>query len=158
MLPEGVLSFRLFPVCHPELFDAVLTGELGAVESMEVKRQGVATNWIWGAFKLPGRVYFAPERIWRERGSIDEYFGTLVNAYLEHGGKATASRGGEVYVHVGTVHGYREALQALEWARDGEYEHLTGAAARSECRTRDGVRLRKGAPQVRAEPIAWLKR
>ncbi len=119
-LPERVLSFLLFPVCHPELFDAVLTGEDGSVESIQVKQAGAGTNWIWGAFKLPGDVFFALERIWHQRGRGDEYFGTLVNAYLQQGGRATAVRAGEVYVDVGTVHGYREALQALEWARESD--------------------------------------
>ena len=122
-LPDGILSFLLFPVCHPELFDAVLADDSGAVEAVRVKSAAPGTNWIWGAFKLPGRVYFALQSIWRERGRTDEYFGTLVNAYLGQGGRAAALRTGEVYVDVGTVHGYREALQALEWAREAEHEH-----------------------------------
>jgi tRNA (mo5U34)-methyltransferase len=39
--------------------------------------------------------------------------GTLVNAYLAHGGEAVGVRGGEAYVDVGTLHGYREAIRLL---------------------------------------------
>jgi hypothetical protein len=36
-----------------------------------------------------------------------------VNAYLERGGATRGVRAGEVYVDVGTVHGYREAVRLL---------------------------------------------
>jgi glucose-1-phosphate thymidylyltransferase len=49
-----------------------------------------------------------------------EYFGTLVNAWLEAGGKALGVHAGERYVDVGTVHGYREAIRLLGTA----YEHV----------------------------------
>jgi glucose-1-phosphate thymidylyltransferase len=112
-LPAGTLSFLLFPVSHPELFDAVVADEMGAVQMIQVKQNNAATQWIWGAFRLPGDVYFELYRIWKHREPPDEYFGTLVNSYLEQGGRATAVRAGQTYVDVGTVHGYREAIQAL---------------------------------------------
>ena len=39
----------------------------------------------------------------------DEYFGTLVNAYLAQGGRAIGVKAGSAYVDVGTVDGYRAA-------------------------------------------------
>ena len=42
------------------------------------------------------------------------YVGTLVNAWLARGGEARGVRAGESYVDVGTLHGYREAIQLLE--------------------------------------------
>jgi glucose-1-phosphate thymidylyltransferase len=48
-----------------------------------------------------------------ERDRQDEYVGTLVNAYLAAGGVAHAVRAGRTYVDVGTLHGYREAMNAL---------------------------------------------
>jgi dTDP-glucose pyrophosphorylase len=121
-LPHDSLSFLLFPVSHPELFDAVVADEEGAVRMIQVKQKNAATHWVWGAFRLPGNVFLDLHRIWQRRQPPDEYFGTLVNAYLEQGGRATAVRAGEIYVDVGTVHGYREALQALDRAHR-EYRH-----------------------------------
>lgn len=112
-LGEGVLSFLLFPVDRPEQFDAVVTDEGGNVKEIQVKHPDARSNWIWGAFKMPGRVLHELHELWQERGRRDEYIGTLVNAYLERGGKATAVRRGEAYVDVGTLHGYREAIGLL---------------------------------------------
>lgn len=114
MLPEGILSFLLFPVDHPEFFDAVVTDEKGFVQRIEVKRPGAASNWIWGAIKMPGRIFHALHRLWSRPGRCDEYFGTLVNAWLSEGGTALGVRAGERYVDVGTLHGYRAALHVLE--------------------------------------------
>ena len=109
-LPDNHLSFLLFPVEHPEFFDAVLLGEGNRVKYIEVKRPGEPSRWIWGAFKMPGRVFHELHRLWLQREREDEYFGTLVNAYLETGGEAFGLRAGEAYVDVGTLHGYRAAL------------------------------------------------
>jgi glucose-1-phosphate thymidylyltransferase len=51
--------------------------------------------------------------LWCRRGRADEYVGTLVNAYLEEGGKASGIRAGSAYVDVGTLYGYREAIRLL---------------------------------------------
>ncbi|MGH9557947.1 MAG: sugar phosphate nucleotidyltransferase [Bryobacteraceae bacterium] len=117
-LPSGTLSFLLFPVLQPELFDAVIDDIHGNVEQVQVKQPGASNRWVWGALKLPGRVLIDLHGLWMRRDPPDEYLGTLVNAYIAAGGRATAVRAGEVYVDVGTVHGYREALHALQWARD----------------------------------------
>jgi glucose-1-phosphate thymidylyltransferase len=118
-LRERALSFLLFPGERPEFFDAVLTDEHGAVREIEVKKPGAASRWIWGAFKAPGAVLAELRRLWIERDRQDEYIGTLVNAYLARGGAAQGVRAGRTYVDVGTLHGYREAMNAL--SRD---EHI----------------------------------
>lgn len=112
-LPDGAFSFLLFPVDRPELFDAVVTDGEGRVREIQVKQPGAATHWVWGAFKLPGRTLGELHALWRERGRQDEYIGTLVNAWLARGGEARGVRGGEAYVDVGTLHGYREAIAVL---------------------------------------------
>src|SRR5690606_31974642 len=112
-LPDDTLSFLLFPVERPELFDAVLTGPDGRVTEIQVKQPGAATHWVWGGFKAPGRVLRELNILWLARGRRDEYIGTLVNAWLARGGEARGVPAGQAYVDVGTVHGYREAIQML---------------------------------------------
>ena len=112
-LPADVLSFLLFPVVRPELFDAVVTDGAGRVIEIQVKQQGAASTWIWGAFRLPARALRALHDLWQERRREDVYVGTLVNAYLARGGEARAVRAGESYVDVGTLGGYREAIGLL---------------------------------------------
>ncbi|MHB9027855.1 MAG: sugar phosphate nucleotidyltransferase [Candidatus Latescibacterota bacterium] len=112
-LPEGVLSFLLFPVEHPEYFDAVVTDEGDTVRRILVKQPDAGTAWIWGAFKLPGGVLHELYRLWLDRERKDEYIGTLVNAYIDSGGIAKGIRAGYSYVDIGTVNGYREAIRLL---------------------------------------------
>lgn len=121
-LPQGVLSFLLFPVDRPEAFDAVVTDEAGRVQEIQVKHPDAKSNWIWGAFRMPGHVLHALEALWIERERRDEYIGTLVNAWLQRGGEALGVRAGTAYVDVGTVHGYREALNLLAAQRDKKAE------------------------------------
>lgn len=112
-LPDDALSFLLFPVERPELFDAVVIDGTDRVREIQVKQHGAASNWIWGAFKMPGTVFFALKALWRERHCQDEYIGTLINAYLAEGGTAVGIRAGESYADVGTVEGYRAAMNLL---------------------------------------------
>jgi dTDP-glucose pyrophosphorylase len=112
-LPDGPLSFLCFPVDHPELFDAVVSDPAGWVREIQVKRDGAASRWCWGAFRLSGADLATLHRVWEARDRGDEYFGTLVNAYLAAGGRARAVRAGQAYVDVGTLHGYRAALRLL---------------------------------------------
>ena len=112
-LPSDEFSFLLFPVQQPELFDAVITDDSDRVVEVQVKSNHAASNWVWGAFKLSGAVLERLFRIWSERGSSDAYIGTVVNAYIHRGGRATAARAGQAYVDVGTLHGYREAMRLL---------------------------------------------
>lgn len=117
-LGEG-LSFLLFPVARPELFDAVVADEAGAVREIQVKSERPATAWVWGAFKLTGAILAELHALWRARGEEDAYVGTLVNAWLARGGAARAVRAGEAYVDVGTLHGYHEAHALLRARASG---------------------------------------
>ena len=112
-LPADRLAFLLFPVVQPELFDAVVTDPDGSVREIQVKALQARSRWIWGAWRAPGSVFHALHALWRARDCKDEYFGTLVNAWLAQGGEAVGVRAGEAYVDVGTLHGYREALRLL---------------------------------------------
>ncbi len=112
-LDDGVLSFLLFPVDRPEFFDAVVTDDVGNVLEIQVKTPAARSKWVWGAFKLPARVFSELHQLWIERQRTDEYIGTLVNAYLERGGRAIGVHAGATYVDVGTVNGYREAMRTM---------------------------------------------
>ncbi len=100
-LPDDRLSFLLFPVERPEFFDAVLL-DGDAVTRIEVKSSEPGSNWIWGAFKMPGRVFHELRSLWAEREEADEYLGSLVNAWLARGGRALGIKAGASYVDVGT--------------------------------------------------------
>jgi glucose-1-phosphate thymidylyltransferase len=113
-LPDDKLAFLLFPVERPEFFDAVVTDEDGAVRRIQVKQRGAESQWIWGAIKIPGREFRSLHELWCRPERRDEYFGTLVNAWLARGGTAVGVRAGREYVDVGTLHGYRAALHLLE--------------------------------------------
>ncbi len=111
-LPDADLSFLLFPVEHPEFFDAVvLDGD--EVKEIQVKRADASSNWIWGAFKMSACCFRDLHLLWQQRSCQDEYFGTLVNSYLAAGGHGVGIKAGEAYVDVGTIHGYRTAMALL---------------------------------------------
>jgi glucose-1-phosphate thymidylyltransferase len=111
-LPDDSLSFLLFPVTHPEHFDAVLL-EGEHVREIRVKQSEPGTRWIWGAFKMPVRVFRELHAFWLTREPRDEYIGTLVNAWLAQGGRAVGVKAGETYMDVGTLDGYRTAMRML---------------------------------------------
>jgi glucose-1-phosphate thymidylyltransferase len=113
LLPRGSLSFLLFPVEEPQRFDAVLTSGDGAVTEIQVKAERPGSHWVWGAFRMPSATFRALHALWSEPGRGDEYVGTLVNAYLRRGGRALGVQAGERYYDVGTVDGYRAAIDAL---------------------------------------------
>ncbi|HVG46518.1 MAG TPA: nucleotidyltransferase family protein [Rubellimicrobium sp.] len=112
-LPNDTLSFLLFPVEQPQHFDAVVTDTQGRVLAIDVKSEEVRTHWIWGAFKMPGHIFHELRDFWLSRPEPDEYIGTLVNAWIAQGGEAVAVRAGELYADVGTLEGYRLALELL---------------------------------------------
>jgi dTDP-glucose pyrophosphorylase len=112
-LPDGELSFLLFPVENPELFDAVVLEEGERVREIQVKKHGADSHWVWGAFKMTGAILAGLHAHWCARGCRDEYVGTLVNSWLAAGGVARGIRAGSSYVDVGTVRGYREAIALL---------------------------------------------
>jgi glucose-1-phosphate thymidylyltransferase len=121
-LPEDELAFLLFPVDQPQFFDAVVLDTDDRVREIQVKRPDAASNWIWGAFKMPGRVLHDLCRLWIARERQDEYIGTLVNAYLAAGGVAAGVKAGHSYVDVGTLHGYRAAISLLAEIASGQGE------------------------------------
>jgi dTDP-glucose pyrophosphorylase len=140
-LPDDRLSFLLFPVDRPEVFDAVVTDAAGGVVEVQVKRPAPSTHWVWGAFKLTGAILRELHGLWEARERADEYFGTLVNAWLALGNTAVGVRAGETYVDVGTLGGYREAVRALgergAGAADGPgavVPRLPGGAAQERVR------------------------
>lgn len=118
-LPDDRLSFLLFPVDRPELFDAVVADDRGRVAEIQVKQANAASNWIWGAFKMPGATLQSLYDLWCERGESDEYIGTLVNAWIAHGGEAWGVRAGSSYFDVGTMDGYLEAMRMLSEPEQG---------------------------------------
>jgi len=130
-LPDDRLSFLLFPVQRPDLFDAVVTGENDRVEEIQVKSVQARSQWIWGAFKMPGRVFHELHEFWRSRGEREEYVGTLINAWLSQGGQAVGIRAGTGYVDVGTLHGYREAIHLLDSPAGRGRERRTWAGSGS---------------------------
>lgn len=119
-LPDAPLSFLLFPVDEPQHFDAVIADDLGNVREIQVKHGRPDTGWIWGAIKARGDVLRELHTLWCRRDRVDPYLGTLVNDWLENGGCALAVRAGELYLDVGTVSGYRQALELM-----GSEEELT---------------------------------
>ena len=127
-LPDDRLSFLLFPVEEPQFFDAVVTDERGRVLEIEVKSAQARSNWIWGAFKMPGRIFHELREFWTRRLEPDEYIGTLVNAYLSQGGRAVGVKAGHAYADVGTINGYRAAMTMLaevaSHERDGGNGHM----------------------------------
>jgi glucose-1-phosphate thymidylyltransferase len=111
-LPDSPLSFLLFPVDHPEFFDAVVLHQ-GVVQQIQVKQQDAGSNWIWGAFRMSAQGFRDLHELWETRSPRDEYFGTLVNQYIAMGGSALGIKAGEAYVDVGTINGYRTAMALL---------------------------------------------
>jgi glucose-1-phosphate thymidylyltransferase len=126
-LPDDTLSFLLFPVARPELFDAVVLDAHDRVLEIRVKQPDPGTHWIWGAFKMPARIFHELHRCWLQRGRRDEYIGTLVNAWIDAGGHALGVRAGESYVDVGTLDGYHQAIRLL--AERAEHTEVTQADA-----------------------------
>jgi glucose-1-phosphate thymidylyltransferase len=78
---------------------------------------------------MPGYVFHELYDLWRKPQRGDEYFGTLINAWIALGGRATAVRAGQGYVDVGTLHGYRSAIRLLE---EGEFSTAQPQAAAGE--------------------------
>jgi glucose-1-phosphate thymidylyltransferase len=119
-LGDEALSFLLFPVDAPERFDAVLTDSAGRVREIRVKQDNPGTSWVWGAFKLSGRTLHELHALWEARERRDEFIGTLVNAWLLQGGSAVGVPAGQVYLDVGTLQGYHEAIGVLSALAESE--------------------------------------
>ena len=76
-----------------------------------MKQPAPSSNWIWGAFKMPGAIFQSLFELWKRRG--DEYIGTLVNAWIAEGGEAWAVPAGSSYLDVGAMEGYLAAMHSL---------------------------------------------
>jgi dTDP-glucose pyrophosphorylase len=94
------------------------------VQQIEVKNAFPNSSLVWGAFKMPGAILHQLHELWCKRERADEYIGTLVNAYLAEGGEAFSVPAGEVYVDVGTLNGYREAMHVLSEQTAASWEQV----------------------------------
>src|SRR5205814_10495009 len=90
---------------------AVTLADDGRVIEIQVKRPTPDSNWIWGAFKMPGTIFQSLYDLWLRRG--DEYIGTLVNAWMAEGGEAWGVRASGTYFDIGAMEGYLEATRTL---------------------------------------------
>jgi len=113
-LPDKKFSLLLFPVTHPERFDAVLLDDHSKVREIQVKTRQANTDWIWGGIKLPGNEFRELRALWHSRGKQDEYLGTLINAYLAEGRNVLGVKAGTSYLDVGSVEGLYLAWRRLE--------------------------------------------
>lgn len=112
------LSLLLFPVEYPEFYDAVAIDKSGYVEKIHVKQKKCTEKWIWGAIKMSGSVLHDLYKLWVFDKRKDEYLGTLINKYIDCGGVVHGVKAGKIYVDVGTLNGYREAIKMLNSAID----------------------------------------
>ena len=94
-LPDDRLAFLLFPVDRPELFDAVVdrsrrtcAGDPGQ------SRSGRIALDLGRVQDAGARACTSCTRSGQRAPSSDEYFGTLVNAYLAGGGRAQGVKAG----------------------------------------------------------------
>ena len=107
------VNLVLFPVSNPSAFDAVVCDEQGYVEQVHVKRERPGSHWIWGAVTTTGECFYRLKLLWEARRRQDEFLGDLLNAFLAAGNVVRAQRCGEVYMDVGTLEGYRVAIDYL---------------------------------------------
>ena len=110
---EAAVNLVLFPTETPSVFDAVCCDGRDRVTSIEVKAAHPASNWVWGALTVAGKAFHELSHLWESRQRSDEYLGTLLNAYLEAGNTVCGHRSGQTYIDVGTMEGYRRALDLL---------------------------------------------
>lgn len=107
------VNLVLFPVDDPSQFDAVITDDNGYVRQVEVKQKDAHSQWIWGAVTATGAAFHELRLLWEARHRRDEYLGHLLNAYIVAGGSVRGVAAGETYIDVGTLEGYRRALDHL---------------------------------------------
>jgi dTDP-glucose pyrophosphorylase len=110
---QGDVSLLLFPVTNPSAFDAVVSDEFGYVKEVQVKRSDANSHWIWGAVTTTGLAFHNLKLLWESRHREDEYLGDLLNAYISAGNVVRSTCSGEIYMDVGTLEGYHQALNYL---------------------------------------------
>ncbi len=102
-----------FPVEAAEHFDAVIAGRDGSVEKVEVKQPGDPRRRVWGAITLPGSDFLDMAALWNRLSPRPQYLGDLFNRWLAAGRALSCDAAGQWYLDVGTLEGYR---QALDWS------------------------------------------
>lgn len=140
----GQVHLVTFPVPNPEEFDAVIpapgdagvpalgdtaspvNGDAAWVARVEVKCAGDARRRVWGAITAPGAEFLALADFWRQRGGRDQYFGHLLNAWIEAGHRVSCDAAGTGYWDIGTPAGYARALAGRVWE---EPDSVPAAAA-----------------------------
>jgi dTDP-glucose pyrophosphorylase len=109
----AAVHLLLFPEQDPSRFDAVTCDPRGLVWEVEVKAPRPHSHWIWGAITTTGQAFRDLKGLWESRHCEDEYFGSLLNAYIGAGNAIQAHHSGETYIDVGTIEGYHRALDFL---------------------------------------------
>src|SRR6185312_6664671 len=110
---DADVNLVLFPAADPSQFDAVITDDNGYVTRVEVKQPDAHSQWVWGAVTATGKAFHDLKLLWEARHREDQYLGHLLNAYIAAGGGVRGSAVGELYMDVGTLEGYRRALDHL---------------------------------------------
>jgi len=111
------VGLLLFPVTNPSVFDAVTSDEHGYVQEVEVKHSSPHSSWVWGAVTSTGEAFHNLKLLWESRHRQDEYLGHLLNAFIAAGNIVRATSAGEIYMDVGTLEGYHQALNFLRHQR-----------------------------------------
>lgn len=124
---QADVSLLLFPVTNPSAFDAVISDEHGYVKEVEVKKPDARSHWIWGAVTTTGSAFRNLKLLWESRHREDEYLGYLLNAYIAAGNIVRSSCAGEIYMDVGTLDGYRQALDFLRTRKPALEDSLKAA-------------------------------
>ena len=83
------------------------------VQEIEVKRSNPRSHWVWGAITSTGEAFRNLKLLWDSRHRQDEYLGHLLNAYIGAGNTVRSTCAGEIYMDVGTLEGYHQALNFL---------------------------------------------
>jgi glucose-1-phosphate thymidylyltransferase len=110
-----------FPVLDASAFDSVVTDEHGYVRHVDVKIKNAESHWIWGAVTTTGEAFRALRLLWESRHRADEYLGHLLNAFIDAGNVVRATHVGEIYMDVGTLQGYHEALDFLRGLQKSDF-------------------------------------
>lgn len=111
---DAGVNLLTFPVEHPSQFDSVVSDDFGYVQRVDVKKADAESHWVWGAVLTTGSAFRGLKLLWESRHRADEYLGDLLNASIAAGNIVRDCAGGELYMDVGTLDGYRAAQQYLE--------------------------------------------
>ena len=131
------LSFLLFPVERPELFDAVVLDGEDRVREIQVKQRGRRLALDLGRVQDAGAgAARAAPAVARARRPRRVYRHAGQRLAGRRAARRSGVKAGSAYVDVGTLHGYREAIALL-----GETAETSGGA---------GARVALGWPGGRA--------